>query len=80
MSYKKKYFLFLIFILILIYVCIILYIHNIITYLSLKIIILLIKNKINFFKMVIDDNTLNNTPNSISSGDFLLLIEELLSN
>lgn len=76
---KKTYIIAFIFITILIYAIIILYIHNILFHLNLKIIILLLKNKINFFKFIItNDVSLMNSPNNMSSGDFQLLIIELM--
>jgi hypothetical protein len=78
-KYKLHYTIFIILIFISV-IFIILYLHNILPYLNFKIILLLLKNKINFLKFEINDDLSKNSPNSISSGDFQLLIEELLSN
>lgn len=56
---------------------IILYLNNILPYLNVKIILLLLKNKIYFLKFKISDDLSKNSPNTISSGDFQLLIEKL---
>nr|NP_037597.1 orf79 [Phytophthora infestans]AAF24771.1 orf79 [Phytophthora infestans]AAW62541.1 orf79 [Phytophthora infestans]AAW67027.1 ORF79 [Phytophthora infestans]AAW67111.1 ORF79 [Phytophthora infestans]ADK36707.1 unknown [Phytophthora infestans] len=53
----------------------ILYLHNVLPYINLKIIFLLLKNRINIFTLCIDDDHFH--PRYISSGDFNLLITEL---
>lgn len=77
-KYKYKYTIILLFILLFIYLYTLLYLHGILPYLNIKIIIVLLKNKINIFKLEINDSLINNNSNSISSGNFLLLVEELL--
>ena len=78
-KYKLNYIIYIILIFISV-IFIILYLHNILPDLNFKIILLLLKNKIYFLKFKINDDLSKNSPNSISSGDFQLLIEELLSN
>jgi uncharacterized membrane protein YdfJ with MMPL/SSD domain len=55
----------------------ILYNNGILEYLDIETVILLLKNKINIFKIIINNNQPCGNPNSMSSGDLALLIEEL---
>jgi hypothetical protein len=55
----------------------VLYNNGTLPYLDFETILLLLKNKINIFKMVVNDSQPCGGPNSISSGDLQLLIEEL---
>lgn len=54
----------------------ILYIHNVLPYINLKIFFLLLKNNINIFTLYIDYHEFH--PRYISSGDFNFLVEQLL--
>jgi hypothetical protein len=74
---KKKIYIISLIILIIIIIFIILNINGIWSYLTIDNVFLLIKNKINFIKIKINDDPTMNTPNSMSSGDFQLLILEL---
>lgn len=79
MTIKKVYkIILLLFLIIIITTITHLYFNNVLGYLNLKIVLLLLKNRINFFKFIISDDISLIQKNFISSGDFELLLIELI--
>lgn len=75
---KYKFHIFLILILLFLSIIFTLHNHNILHLLDMYRVFLLVKNRVNFLKIVINmESPLKNTPNSMSSGDFELFIIEL---